>query len=152
MTDNPENLTAYRLALLTRADNEPIEEKVYPSLMRPFSLIDLSFQLEAITLIETVLRDHGKLHLIDGQPLHLVERPPPATVETSMLHARPSAQPPVAPAASFSRSAPGKRVSAPDGISSSSAAARPAPSFFEQIPNRPLREALQTEAQPEARA
>ncbi|EIM83637.1 uncharacterized protein STEHIDRAFT_160212 [Stereum hirsutum FP-91666 SS1] len=122
MTDNPENLAAYRLALLTRADNEPIEEK-----------------REAITLIETVLRDHGKLHLIDGQPLHLVERPPPAAVsvkqsnETSILHALPSAQPPVAPAASFSRSAPGKRVSARDGSSSSSAAARLAPSFMSRF-------------------
>ncbi|KAI0756774.1 SNF2 family N-terminal domain-containing protein [Daedaleopsis nitida] len=59
MTDSPENLAQYRLMLMQHAGDEAIEER-----------------RAAIRVIDETLHRLGKIHLIYGQPLYLVEVPP----------------------------------------------------------------------------
>ncbi|OBZ79352.1 Chromatin remodeling factor mit1 [Grifola frondosa] len=59
MTESPENLAHYRLMLLCHAGDEPLEER-----------------RAAIQAIDEALHKLGKIHLIYGQPLQLVETPP----------------------------------------------------------------------------
>ncbi|EIW64252.1 uncharacterized protein TRAVEDRAFT_158327 [Trametes versicolor FP-101664 SS1] len=59
MTDSPENLAQYRLMLMQHAGDETIEER-----------------RAAIRVIDETLHRLGKISLIYGQPLHLVEAPP----------------------------------------------------------------------------
>ncbi|TBU49968.1 SNF2 family N-terminal domain-containing protein [Dichomitus squalens] len=63
MTESPENLATYRLILLSHAGDETIEER-----------------RAAIRVIDETLHRLGKIHLIYGQPLHLVETPPQPAV------------------------------------------------------------------------
>ncbi|RPD57040.1 hypothetical protein L227DRAFT_552450 [Lentinus tigrinus ALCF2SS1-6] len=62
MTHSPENLAEYRLMLLQHAGDESIEER-----------------RAAIRVIDETLHRLGKINLIYGQPLHLVEMPPQRT-------------------------------------------------------------------------
>ncbi|GBE77743.1 hypothetical protein SCP_0106250 [Sparassis crispa] len=59
MTNSSENLAEYRYMLLVHAGDEPLEER-----------------RSAIQAIDEALHKRGKLHLIFGQPLRLVEKPP----------------------------------------------------------------------------
>ncbi|KAI0361386.1 hypothetical protein OH77DRAFT_1417635 [Trametes cingulata] len=59
MTESPENLAQYRLMLMQHAGDETIEER-----------------RAAIRVIDETLHRLGKINLIYGQPLHLVEAPP----------------------------------------------------------------------------
>ncbi|KAI9057725.1 hypothetical protein FKP32DRAFT_1597935 [Trametes sanguinea] len=59
MTESPENLAQYRLMLMQHAGDESIEER-----------------RAAIRVIDETLHRLGKISLIYGQPLHLVETPP----------------------------------------------------------------------------
>ncbi|KAI8990487.1 SNF2 family N-terminal domain-containing protein [Trametes punicea] len=59
MTESPENLAQYRLLLMQHAGDETIEER-----------------RAAIRVIDETLHRLGKINLIYGQPLHLVEAPP----------------------------------------------------------------------------
>ncbi|KAI0673358.1 hypothetical protein C8Q78DRAFT_968243 [Trametes maxima] len=59
MTDSPENLAQYRLMLMQHAGDETIEER-----------------RAAIRVIDETLHRLGKINLIYGQPLHLIETPP----------------------------------------------------------------------------
>ncbi|KAI0720008.1 SNF2 family N-terminal domain-containing protein [Cerioporus squamosus] len=58
MTESPENLAEYRLMLMQHAGDESIEER-----------------RAAIRVIDETLHRLGKINLIYGQPLHLVEMP-----------------------------------------------------------------------------
>ncbi|KAI0375223.1 hypothetical protein BV20DRAFT_1110377 [Pilatotrama ljubarskyi] len=70
MTESPENLAQYRLMLMQHAGDETIEER-----------------RAAIRVIDETLHRLGKINLIYGQPLHLVEAPPqPSAVP---LHKKP---------------------------------------------------------------
>lgn len=58
MTNSPENLAEYRLMLILHAGDEPLEDR-----------------RAAIQAIDEALYKRGMIHLIYGQPLHLVEHP-----------------------------------------------------------------------------
>ncbi|TCD65653.1 hypothetical protein EIP91_002326 [Steccherinum ochraceum] len=63
MTESPENLAEFRKILLSHAGDESIEER-----------------RAAIAIIDETLHKLGKLHLIFGQPLYLVDTPVPFDV------------------------------------------------------------------------
>ncbi|KZT75062.1 hypothetical protein DAEQUDRAFT_659936 [Daedalea quercina L-15889] len=58
MTESSENLAQYRLMLLVHAGDEPLEDR-----------------RAAIQVIDETLHKRGMIHLIYGQPLHIIERP-----------------------------------------------------------------------------
>ncbi|KAI0652071.1 SNF2 family N-terminal domain-containing protein [Trametes meyenii] len=69
MTDSAENLAQYRLMLMQHAGDETIEER-----------------RAAIRVIDETLHRLGKISLIYGQPLHLIETPPqpqPIPIQTA---------------------------------------------------------------------
>ncbi|PIL31731.1 hypothetical protein GSI_06435 [Ganoderma sinense ZZ0214-1] len=72
MTESPENLAMYRLMLLSHAGDETIEER-----------------RAAIRVIDETLHRLGKIHLIYGQPLHLVEAPAPSQPAAPHLPKKP---------------------------------------------------------------
>ncbi|KAI0778404.1 hypothetical protein BD413DRAFT_489884 [Trametes elegans] len=80
MTESPENLAQYRLMLLQHAGDETIEER-----------------RAAIRVIDETLHRLGKINLIYGQPLYLVEAPPPPTAvplqKQSIVDAHSSSRP-----------------------------------------------------------
>ncbi|KAH8099377.1 SNF2 family N-terminal domain-containing protein [Cristinia sonorae] len=63
MTESGENLAEFRAILLSHAGDETIEER-----------------RAAIAIIDETLYKRGQLHLIKGQPLHLVETPIPMDI------------------------------------------------------------------------
>ncbi|CDO72994.1 hypothetical protein BN946_scf185007.g48 [Trametes cinnabarina] len=71
MTESPENLAQYRLMLMQHAGDETIEER-----------------RAAIRVIDETLHRLGKINLIYGQPLHLVETPPQPTLVPLQKHVR----------------------------------------------------------------
>ncbi|KAI0639630.1 hypothetical protein C8Q77DRAFT_1082196 [Trametes polyzona] len=85
MTESPENLAQYRLMLMQHAGDETIEER-----------------RAAIRVIDETLHRLGKINLIYGQPLHLVETPPQPIAVPIQSNRRSLAQVPrtVAPAMS----------------------------------------------------
>ncbi|OSD03298.1 hypothetical protein PYCCODRAFT_1434714 [Trametes coccinea BRFM310] len=72
MTESPENLAQYRLMLMQHAGDETIEER-----------------RAAIRVIDETLHRLGKINLIYGQPLHLVETPPKPSPMPLQNKARP---------------------------------------------------------------
>lgn len=83
MTESSQNLAEYRQILILHADDEPMDERVrfifksYPS---PTADLFFGFQAAAIRVIDETLYKRGKIHLIDGQPLHLLEKNPSTIV------------------------------------------------------------------------
>ncbi|TFY59851.1 hypothetical protein EVJ58_g5524 [Rhodofomes roseus] len=75
MTESPENLAQYRLMLLVHAGDEPVEDR-----------------RAAIQVIDETLHKRGMIHLIYGQPLHLLERP---AKEGKPLHRKPKPEAPL---------------------------------------------------------
>lgn len=77
MTESPENLAEYRRILISHAGEESIEERVRVIVYiqsSPTDLIPLgNTQRAAIAIIDETLHRLGKMHLIYGQPLHLVD-------------------------------------------------------------------------------
>ncbi|KAI0830534.1 P-loop containing nucleoside triphosphate hydrolase protein [Trametes gibbosa] len=77
MTESPENLAQYRLMLMQHAGDETIEER-----------------RAAIRVIDETLHRLGKISLIYGQPLHLVETPSQFTAEPLQTKSRVATQSP----------------------------------------------------------
>ncbi|KAI0654200.1 SNF2 family N-terminal domain-containing protein [Cubamyces menziesii] len=75
MTESPENLAQYRLMLMQHAGDETLEER-----------------RAAIRVIDETLHRLGKIHLIYGQPLHLVETPPQPAVMPVQKKPKPDIQ------------------------------------------------------------
>ncbi|KAI0801048.1 hypothetical protein C8Q74DRAFT_1364698 [Fomes fomentarius] len=76
MTESPENLAQYRLMLMQHAGDETIEER-----------------RAAIRVIDETLHRLGKIHLIYGQPLQLVEVPSHPTPQRPANLQNPSKRP-----------------------------------------------------------
>ena len=79
MTESAENLAEFRNILLSHAGDETIEERVRYLIHNAYVCTDApcTTQRAAIAIIDETLHKRGKLHLIMGQPLYLVETPTP---------------------------------------------------------------------------
>lgn len=83
MTESSENLAEYRQMLILHAEDEPMEERVRvcqhsDNVEANLLLFFFKKKQAAIRVIDETLFKRGKLHLIDGQPLHLLTKTPPA--------------------------------------------------------------------------
>ncbi|OCH94711.1 hypothetical protein OBBRIDRAFT_746991 [Obba rivulosa] len=101
MTQSSENLAEYRHLLMVHAGDEPLEER-----------------RAAIQAIDETLYRRGKIHLIFGQPLYLVENPAPHNAAIS--HKKQKLDVSTSVPRPQDRSAPGQKNSTSNGAGSSS--------------------------------